>query len=226
VHFPLFCQVGLLSDSLPEGLYFVRKHHTAFEISIDGKRHQPDELPIPMDFTRMTFTRYSPRPLIATLNPAFEGPLEPLDVALGTAEVHLGETTLALEWIGGQPALKRLTRRNEVYPLDVRFERAFPDIQTLADGADLAGSFEIEGHPSTGRIAGTYTVEKRDGHITITMVPARGWLPRPTKAALHFLYTVASVFRKWPTTYEWTAHIHAQATGAYAMRSAWRRIEG
>ena len=93
--------------------YFVRKRHTAFEISIDGKRHQPDKLPIPMDFKQMYFTRSSPGPLIATLNPAFEGPLKPLEVAVGTAEVQVGKTTLALEWIEGRPALKRMTRHSE-----------------------------------------------------------------------------------------------------------------
>lgn len=205
--------------------YFVRQRHTVFEINIDGQRHQPDILPIPMDFTRMTFTRYSPRPLIATLNPAFEGELAPLEVTAGQAEVQAGETTLALEWIAGQPALKRLTRHNSLHPLELRFEPAFPDIQALADGARRAGRFEIVGHPSTGRVAGEYTVEKASERITITMIPAQGWLPRPTKASLRFLYTVASVFRKWPATYEWTAHLQAQETGAYTMRSAWRRIQ-
>lgn len=204
--------------------YFVRKQHTAFEINIDGKRHQPDRLPIPMDFTRMYFTRYSPRPLIATLNPAFEGELEPAAVEVGADEVTVGETTLALEWTEGQPALKRMIRKNEVHPLELRFDRAFPDLQTLADDTRLAGNFEIEGHPSTGRIAGNYTVEKNDGRITITMIPAQGWQPRPTKLSLRFLYSAASVFRKWPATYEWTARIQAQETGAYAMRSTWRRL--
>lgn len=205
--------------------YFVRKQHTTFQISIDGKRHQPDVLPIPMDFTRMYFTRYSPTPLIATLNPAFAGALEPLEVPVGEPAVQLGQTTLALEWTGNTPALKRMTRKNAVHPLDVRFSRPFPDITTLADNTRLAGNFEIEGHPSTGRIAGEYAVEKKDGVITIIMIPAQGWLPRPTKFALRFLYTVASVFRKWPATYEWTAHIHEEETGVYTMRSAWRRIK-
>jgi hypothetical protein len=206
--------------------YFVRRRHTVLEISIDGKRHQPDRLPVPMDGTWMHFTRYSPKPLIATLNPAFDGELESIAVAVGAAEVTAGETTLALEWIEGKPALKRLTRHNAIYPLELRFERAFPDIQTLADDARLEGRFEIEGHPSTGRIAGNYVVAKKDGHITITMIPAQGWQPRPTKLSLRFLYTVAGVFKRWPTTYEWTAHIQAQETGTYAMRSAWRRTQG
>jgi hypothetical protein len=206
--------------------YFVRERHTAFDISIDGKRHQPDKLPVPMDFSRMYFTRYSPKPLIATLNPAFDGELERLKVAAGQTAVQVGETTLALEWVEGKPALKRLTRHNAIHPLELRFERAFPDIQTLADDTRLEGTFEIEGHPSTGRIAGNYVVAKRDGRITITMVPAQGWQPRPDKLSLRFLYTVAGVFKRWPTTYEWTAHIQAQETGAYAMRSAWRRTQG
>ena len=205
--------------------YFVRKRQTSFEISIAGKRHQPDELPVPMDFTRMYFTRYSPRPLIATLNPAFHGRLKPFAVEVGADEVSLGETTLALEWIKGKPALKRLTRHNAVYPLELRFDRAFPSIQALADNARLEGKFEIEGKPSAGRITGGYTVEKKDGQISVTMLPSGGWQPRPTKLSLHFLYTVAKIFRKWPSTYEWTAHIHEEEAGAYTMRSAWRRIK-
>ncbi len=205
--------------------YFVRERHTTFEIRIDGKRRQPDKLPIPMDFTRMYFTRYSPKPLIATLNPAFDGELERLAVAADQTEVQVGETTLALEWVEGQPALKRLTRHNAIHPLDLRFERALPDIQTVADNTRLESSFEIEGHPSTGRIAGSYVVAKKDGRITITMTPAQGWQPRPNKLSLRFLYTVAGIFKKWPTTYEWTAHIQAQETGAYAMLSAWRRTQ-
>ena len=205
--------------------YFVRQPHTTLEISIDGKRHQPDVLPIPMDFTRMYFTRYSPTPLIATLNPAFDGELEPVAVEIGATEAKVHETILALEWTADRPALKRVLRLNEVHPLALRFEPAFPDLQTMAEATHVEGSFEIEGHPSTGRIAGTYTVEKNDGRITVKMLPAQGWLPRPTKFSLRFLYTVASVFRKWPATYEWTAHLQVQESGAYTMRSAWRRMK-
>lgn len=230
--FGLLAPMGAAAESpsalplvLLHDFYFVRKRHTVFDIRIDGKPHQPDVLPIPMDFTRMLFTRYSPKPLIATLNPAFEGELAPLEVAAGQTEVQMGETTLALAWTAGQPTLERLTRHNPIHPLELHFEPAFPALPTLAEDARCAGRFEIAGHPSTGRVAGTYTVEKAGERITITMIPAQGWLPRPTKASLRFLYTVASVFRKWPATYEWMAQLQAQETGAYTMRSAWRRIQ-
>jgi hypothetical protein len=205
--------------------YFVRQPHTVFEMSIDGKRHQPDKLPIPMDFTRMYFTRYSPRPLIATLNPAFEGELKPVTIEVGAREIRAGDTVLALKWTADKPSLEQITRKNEIHPLELCFEPAFPDIQTLAAAAHLEGNFEIKGHPSTGRILGNYAVEKKDGEITITMIPSQGWQPRPTKFSLRFLYTVAGVFKKWPTTYEWTARLEENETGAYTMHSAWRRIK-
>jgi len=205
--------------------YFVRARHTDFEIRIGGKRHQPDVLPIPMDQARMYFTRYSPRPLIATLNPAFDGELVPVAVASGQAEACAGEHVLALDWTAAGWAIRRIVRPNAIHPLALRFAPAFPCLETLEDGASLGGSFEIEGHPSTGRIGGRYTVAKAGAHIEIAMIPAQGWQPRPTKLSLHFLYTVARVFRTWPATYEWTAHIQAQGSNAYTMCSAWRRIK-
>ncbi|MFN3331954.1 MAG: hypothetical protein ACK47M_05535 [Caldilinea sp.] len=205
--------------------YFVRVRHTIFEISIDGRRHQPDRLPIPMDFTRMHFTRYSPRPLIATLNPAFDGELKAMEVARGQEEAHAGEHVLTLEWTADGPAIRRVIRPNAIHSVEMRFNAAFPCLETLKNGAVVGGNFEIEGHPSTGRVGGRYTVAKKDVHIEITLIPAQGWQPRPTKFSLRFLYTVASVFRKWPTTYKWTALIEKNTIGVYVMRSTWRRFD-
>ena len=204
--------------------YFVRRKHTAIEISIDGRQHRPDELPVPMDFTRMLFTRYSPRPLIATLNPAFSGVLEPNMVDPSRAEVPAGDCTVTLDWTDGSPAIRRVTRRNEVYPIVIIFERPFPHLASLADSTSITGQFEIAGHPSTGRLCGTYTVEKANGRITIVLIPTPGWKPRATKMSLRFLYTVARVFRHWPATYRWTAVLREIDDGAWSMRSGWRRI--
>jgi hypothetical protein len=75
-----------------------------------------------------------------------------------------------------------------------------------------------------GMIIGEYTIGKKDDRITITMNPSKGWKPRPIKLSLRFLYTVAKIFRKWPTTYEWTAHIYEADQGGYYMNSHWERI--
>jgi len=204
--------------------YFVRVRHTTFEISIDGRRHRPDRLPIPMDFMRMYFTRYSPKPLIATLNPAFDGELEAVEVARGELEAHVGEHVLALDWTAAGPAIRRVIRPNAIHPVEMRFDAAFPCLENLTNDAVVSGSFEIEGHPSTGRVGGSYIVARKDTRIEITLIPTQGWRPRPTKFSLRFLYTVAGVFRKWPTTYKWTALLEKNAAGVDVMRSTWRRL--
>jgi len=204
--------------------YFVRKKHTVMEVSIDGKQHKPDQLPIPMDWTKMSFIRYSPLPLIATLNPAYDGELTYIDVEKGEKNIRSGDYIFEFEWKDDLPSIRRIVRNNQTHPIELRFTSGFPDIKSLSDNVSLSGKFEIEGHPSTGKIIGEYTVGKKDDRITITMHPSKGWKPRPTKLSLRFLYTVAKIFRQWPTTYEWTAHIHEGDDGRYNMKSNWVRI--
>jgi len=233
--FGLLAPLGATAESpsalpvvLLHDFYFVRRQHTAIEISIDGKRHQPDVFPIPIDGARMYLTRYSPKPVIARLNPAFDGELASLQAAAGTAEVLAGDCVLVLDWTGGTPAIKRVIRLNGTSPIELSFDEAFPDIKTLGNHAGHAGSFEIAGHPSTGRIRGRYTVDKMDGQIKITMIPTQGWQPRLTKVSLFFFYTMVGVFKKWPTTYKWTALIQEPQpprSQAYSMRSQWERIK-
>ncbi|MDG5789800.1 hypothetical protein QA612_20285 [Evansella sp. AB-P1] len=205
--------------------YFVRKKHTEVEISINGKLHQPDELPLPMDGKKMFYSRYSTKPLIVTFNRALDTELEPLEVKLQEQQISSGEYDFELEWNNNKPAIKRIIRNNKIHPVTLLFKDAFPDIRTLGNDISFEGSFEIEGHHSTGLIGGHYTLEKKNDEIKISMVPSSGWKPRPTKFSLLFLYTVAKIFKKWPTTYEWTASIQDKENGVFHMKSDWKRIK-
>ena len=203
--------------------YFVRKKHTEIEVSVDGRRHRMDNLPMPMDWARMTFIRYSPQPLIAKLNPAVEGELPSLTAETGAERIISGDHEYMLEWRNGMPYIKCIVRNNEIYPLELRFTDPFPDIASLAGKTSIKGGFEIEGHHSTGLISGHYTIEKDNDRVTVTMIPSGGWRPRPDKFSLRFMYTVAGVFKKWPTTYEWTADIREKDDGLLHMKSGWKR---
>ena len=204
--------------------YFVRKKHTETEISIAGKKHKPDELPMPLDGVRLLYSRYSPKPLIVTLNPAADAELVPLEVNLQQNLVTQGEYDFELEWNNDHPAIKSIVRNNAVYPVTLRFLEAFPDVRSLDENVMLKGRFGIGGHPSTGLVTGHYTTKKKDGVTRILLVPSGGWKPRYSKLSLLFLYTVAKIFKAWPTTYEWTATIRENETGNPYVQSKWRRI--
>ncbi|HMQ07560.1 MAG TPA: hypothetical protein PKC30_09685 [Saprospiraceae bacterium] len=66
-----------------QDFYFVRKDHTELKLSIDNRSHIPDLLPMRMDGEKMTFIRYSPKPLIITLNTAFNGNLKSFELIPG-----------------------------------------------------------------------------------------------------------------------------------------------
>jgi len=204
--------------------YFVRKSHTDIEISIDGKQHHPDELPLPMDFTKMYFTRYSPQPLIATLNPAHNGKISPIDLTPAVEKISLDDYDFYLKWKDQQPFIKRIIRKNEVHSVTLDFKNPFPDINSLENDIKLKGIFTIEAHPSTGYIKGEYILEKKDNHIALKMIPSKGWKPRHAKFSLFILYSVAKIFKKWPSTYEWKADISQENGEFYYMKSGWKRV--
>lgn len=201
--------------------YFIRQQHTQLLISINGKKHQPDKLPLPLDWTRMYFSRYSPDPLIVTFNPARQGPL-PL-VTLSGATVTAGDMALEIETDTAAYGIKSLQRRHKHHQLTLSFDPAFPNLAAACESVQGKGSFVLAGHPSAGQIRGRYAVENNAGQITVALEPIR-WVPKANKASLKFLYTVAKVFTRWPSTYRWTAKITKGEDGHY-MRSCWQRVE-
>lgn len=202
--------------------YFVRKKHTKFKISINNRLHKPDSLPLPMDLTAMYFTRYSPRPIIATLNPEFEGELKPLSINQKEKVQNLEDLTLEMVY-NNIPELKSITRFNTVFPVKLSFTPAFPSLYNIADGAEKKGKIIIQSEPSTGSISGQYRVVKNDGSINITMKPSGGWKPKITKFSLWFLYRVAKIFKQWPKTYTWEAKLEQNRSNQWFMSSRWIR---
>ncbi len=203
--------------------YFVRQKHSDIEVSINGKTHQVDKLPIPMDFRKMTFIRYSPEPLIATFNPAFNGTLPSMELPKETTRLQYKHQDILIEWKQDKAFIKQIKFNNDTYPVELHFDKPFPVFEFQEKDFNLKGRFSIRAHPSTGRICGQYNVDRVGEQIKIVMIPDKGWKPRPNKLSLRFLYTVARVFKHWPKTYEWTAHIEEE-DGNFKMSSAWKRI--
>lgn len=204
--------------------YFVRRKKTAIYIAVDGKEHQPDKLPIPIDFSRMFFTRYSADPLIATFNEAFSGVLEPLAADESQPVIKDEALLLHLSFKYENPAIKTLSRTHRHHTINLEFSPPFPNISTINNGTTVTGSFRIEGERTAGIISGDYSIENRGSKTIINLTPTKGWKPVPTKLSLRILYRVAKVFRRWPSTYEWTAIITEQDENNLHISSSWQRI--
>jgi hypothetical protein len=187
--------------------YFVRLKNTDLVISIDGRRHTPDRMPMPLDGRKMYFTRYSPSPLILTLNPAMEGAAPVFEVPVDATNFSSDEYRFDLEWKEGKPAIRSITANHPEYPVMLRFIDPFPHIASMKTDTVITGAFEITGHHSLGKITGVYEVKSIDGEVHIALTPSGGWKPRPTKLSLRILFKAAKVFTEWPKCYTWNATI-------------------
>jgi hypothetical protein len=201
--------------------YFVRAKHTEISITFGDRLHRHDLLPIRMDGSKMTFLRYSPDLYVASVNPAFEGTLEPITVKKVWNTIE-EESLIEITTQDGLPAISGLRRNHRNHELNMRFEPAFPDISAMKSHTTAKGRFKIAGHPGTGTVEGVYSVEKNEFETHITLIPSKGWKPRPDRFSLRFLYRVAKVFRHWPKTYIWEATI-VEDDGSFYMKSDWKR---
>jgi hypothetical protein len=202
--------------------YFVRQDHTEYYIKVKGKEHSSDILPVKMDRSRMYFMRYCPDPLIATINPAYNGSLKAIPVSL---EIK-GETKsnkLQTVYKDGRYLIEAISTDHKNHTVQMSFNPPFPNIIDIKADEVIRGKFSIEGDRSTGRIRGVYSLKEKDGEIHITMNPSKGWKPRPDKFSLRMMYTVAGVFKNWPKTYYWNARIHFADNQQPFMHSYWER---
>lgn len=203
--------------------YFVRKNQTDIVVSIDNKRHKVDELPIPMDFQKMTFLRYSPKPFIVTLNPALKGELETIDLEPGQQSYEKGDCKHEIEWSNRGASIKSMRVKNRSHLLTMHFEPAFHSLNTIPPHTKLKGKFTISGRESVGTISGEYHIQSQHESVSVRVLPTGGWKPKTTKLSTWLLFSVVKVFKKWPTTYQWDAELNKNPEGVWTMRSQWIR---
>ena len=203
--------------------YFVRKNHTDIKVEINNRLHKPDELPIRMDREKMTFARYSPRPLIATINPANDGELHTFELETGQSTFEKGDYVYEIDWNNHSPSIRSFSAKNNIHLLKMSFSPSFPCLNAFPANSEYKGRSIISGHESVGTISGEYHVQSDHESVTIRVVPSKGWKPKTTKFSTRFLFTVARVFRKWPTTYQWDAELQKDPEGVWHMQSKWVR---
>jgi hypothetical protein len=202
--------------------YFVRKKNTVFTVQINEKKHRADAMPFWLDGSKVFFTRYSFRPLIATLNPAFQGEIFPFQVSEGELSICINEQEFHLKEHLGKLALDQIKRVNSIAPLEMHFNPPFPNLAQIAEGS-VQGKFKLISKSSIGSVEGTYWLESQGNQIQVRINPSKGWIPNPDRLFLKFLYWAAKPFKNWPKTYQWDASINFE-NGSYLMDSKWKRI--
>jgi hypothetical protein len=200
--------------------YFVRQKQTEVEIVIDGRRHKPDTLPVPIDGTRMYFMRYSTDPFILHWNMEFTGTVVALRPS-GTGIVEDDDVIYELVQNGDHLEISGMQPRDDRHAVHFTFTPAFPDVVNLQDGVQVSGTFQIDLEKSAGSIDGVYQVQRRGHEVTMELQPAGGWQPGVRKWSVRFMFFVVKLFKNWPRTYRWTAILDLSRPDAPHLRSHW-----
>ncbi len=228
--FPLLAPVGSSSESptsLPVYLMFkfdfVRRAHTDVSIKIDGRTHQADPFPFPLNGSRVYYMRYSGDTFLVDWCPAQSHILEPL-TGEGDKLYSPDNTLYEFSEHLNSPAFSRIHARRNNHAFTAEFSPAFPEITHIKDHTSMKGEFVLGADPSAGVVKGTYEVHRSGDAVNITLLPSGGWEPRPETVFLRFLFSTIKMFRQWPKTYMWQAQIQLKEGAPPLMESMWTRI--
>ncbi|MCC5935651.1 MAG: hypothetical protein JJU34_00075 [Lunatimonas sp.] len=228
--FDLLAPMGLAAEK-PSALplvylfdfYFVRRKYTDFHVSINGREHVPDLLPFPLDCVSMLFARYSPRPQVVMINPAFSGTLSLLDINQTARKSSSKDETFVLAETPGGLGIKTIKHKHSPLPLEMQFDPPFPNLMGYLEEVSTEGRFRICSKASAGEVGGIYTIKKERNKFNLVLEPSLGWIPKPDRWTLRLLFALAKPFRQWPKSYRWEAEV-IETDGEFFMDSCWIRI--
>ena len=223
--FGLLAPMGSVASDPPalplvyvDGFYFVRRAGTEYRIEIDGRSHQTDFLPLVLDRTPMYFLRYSASPFIVTWNPDSDAGIRILEPVAEGGEIvaYADGVRYELKRNGGFHEIRQMSRRLDEKEVTVEFAPAFPQLLSVADGADVRGEFRITAGGSLGTVRGTWNVSRNGRELYMELLPDGGWIPGSAPPMARGLFRAVSMFREWPSTYVWRGTIQLPENDTHA----------
>jgi len=203
------------------GFYFVRRANTDLLISVDGRAHKPDSIPMLLDSARVHFLRYAAEPFLVNWNPAREGELPGRPLPPNAGELEDGPAAYRLAWRGGQPEVAAISLNDGRHTLRAAFTPPFPHAVALADGATAAGTFAIT-TDGAGTVSGRYRLARAGAAVEIILHPDGGWQPAVKRWSVRLIFGLVPLFKRWPMTYRWVGRL---ALGERpALHGAWERL--
>lgn len=202
---------------------FAKQKLTDIEIAIDNVTHKPDTFPIPVDCAKNYFTRYAVDTFNVDWNKNFNGPLSPLTPGNDGMLEDKGITYETAEH-SEHIEIKRISTKNREHTLTIEFFPAIPDMVCLKPDTDINGIFSITTDHAAGNISGNYLIRRLANDIDFQMNPSGGWKPNESRLILKILFFLIKIFKEWPKSYLWHAHIKLDDTDRPTMLSAWERI--
>lgn len=203
------------------GFYFVRRAGTEVTISVDGRDHKPDSIPMLLDGARVHFLRYAAEPFLVNWNTARDGEWQGHPLPPDAREVADGPLASEIVWSDGQPEIAALTLGDGRHALRVAFTPPFPHAVALRDGAAVQGAFTVT-TDGAGTVSGRYAVARAGDEVEMVLHPDGGWQPAVKRWSVRLIFGLVPLFKRWPTTYRWVGRVTLGEQPT--LRGAWERL--
>lgn len=229
--FFLLAPVGVTSNkpmSLPiYSLYkmsFLKRKFTHIDIEINNIKHKPDTFPLPINYSKNYFTRYSADTFNIDWNKNQDGPLFPLEYHNNNI-IYDNKTSYEIENNSGHLEIKRMSISNIKHQININFSPPFPDIACIKLELDkiINGKILITTDNTKGLIKGDYSLHAKDNEIFLNFSPTYGWIPNEDRWILKILFFMVKIFKKWPSSYLWNANIKFDSNNNPIIHSSWSR---
>jgi hypothetical protein len=184
----------------------LRRTGTRPVIRIDGRQASAGRLPAEW-LLRRRLIKVASDLCVVAINPADNDPI------LLTAGSAGGEVLTAPR---GMHAIVATEGTHEAV---LRFEPPFPDLAS-ASSVSTTGTWDLL-IDATPVVAGTWHATSQGDEIQLGFDVTKGWRPTGLTLLMKVVTRVAPVFRRWPTTYRWTATV--TPGNPSVMTSRWER---
>lgn len=179
-------------------------------VRIDGRTASPGRLPAEW-LLRRRLIKVASDLVVVNVNPTEDG------VTFLAAEDSHGEPTMEPE------GLRALTATCDGHSAVLRFDPPFPDLVSTEPGDKAAGDWDIA-IDTTPIVAGGWSLSREGREVRLGMDVSDGWHPSGLPLLMRVMTRVVPVFRRWPTTYRWSATLIA--TDPPTMVTGWERTAG
>lgn len=170
---------------------FIRKKHTIINCKIDNIDIEIDTFPLPMNYQKRYFTRYSEKcELIEFINTDY----------LKLEEVELDDNLIFVEnnvsyYFESENALKEIKVKFDENETVIKF------IPSLNIKEDMSGQSRIEPNSIMGYISGEYNIIKKQNLVEMNLEATEGWVSVPNSFITKILLKKNSMFCKWAKNY-------------------------
>jgi hypothetical protein len=185
----------------------LRRTGAAPVIRIDGRQASAGRLPAEW-LLRRRLIKVASDLCVVSVNPVEDEPIQL------TTDVPDGEV------VAKPTGVQTIATTKGTHQAVIRLDPPFPDLARAISRASTKGAWDLL-IDATPVISGTWHAAPEGDEIRLGFDVTQGWRPRGLPLLMEVVTRVAPVFRRWPTTYRWTATV--TLGDPRMMKSRWER---